>query len=688
MVRSEGADKRTTARFLAFGVNGLSVALMVVVFAHTAGVTGAEAGIAGGSAVLGQKLLEAVFGDQAVRRLAEHAREDLEERVDDAVRRGARALRRGARRAPARPRAAPTRLRSARAAGSTSRSSGPADGAPDERPWSRARSGSSAAAARRSPSGSARWRPPPRSPAGGSTTRWSTGPRPSYDAGRGGWRCPATTRSWRWPARPGRASPRRSTRCPAADRRGRRAAADHLRDDRRSRGAQDDAAELLDWLERAATAPGRRGRPSPELEGLVLLDLPDHDSTEVAHHLEVDRLVQLVDMLVWVLDPQKYADAAVHERYLRPLATHREVMIVVAQPHRRGAARRARGPMLADLRRLLAADGLGGVPVLATSAPARRRASPSSAALVAERVARQEGGRRPGCHADVEPSVARSCQRENGDRRPRRACASADRSELVDAFADAAGVPTVVRAVERSVARRGAQHTGWLVTVAGCPGSSPTRCKRLHLDLGAAGKRADRPRPRVGAGADRACSAPASTPRSARSPTRHRLASSTPPWAAPCAGPRSRGSSDLDDALDRAVVGTDLGVCPDPAVVAGRRLLQVLFALALLAGLLWLRRPGGAGLPPDAGSSTTPERVRPAAAHACCWSSGSAAGSRWLSWAASSTGWSPGRGRAPPSDGCGQRSPTVTDELVLEPVDAELHGVRRGAPGARRSPAR
>ena len=82
MVRTEGADKRTTARFLAFGVNGLSVALMVVVFAHTAGVTGAEAGIAGGSAVLGQKVLEAVFGDQAVRRLAEHAREDLEQRVE------------------------------------------------------------------------------------------------------------------------------------------------------------------------------------------------------------------------------------------------------------------------------------------------------------------------------------------------------------------------------------------------------------------------------------------------------------------------------------------------------------------------------------------------------------------------------------------------------------------------------
>ncbi|HET7356010.1 MAG TPA: ABC transporter [Nocardioidaceae bacterium] len=83
MVRSEGADKRSTARFLAYGVNALGVALMVVVFAYTAGITGAEAGIAGGSALVGQKLLEAVFGDQAVRRLAAAARKDLNHRVGE-----------------------------------------------------------------------------------------------------------------------------------------------------------------------------------------------------------------------------------------------------------------------------------------------------------------------------------------------------------------------------------------------------------------------------------------------------------------------------------------------------------------------------------------------------------------------------------------------------------------------------
>ena len=81
MVREEGAGKRSSARALAFGVNGIALALMVVVFSTTAGLTGAEVGIAGGSAVLAQKLLEAVFGDEAVRRMARTARDRLNERV-------------------------------------------------------------------------------------------------------------------------------------------------------------------------------------------------------------------------------------------------------------------------------------------------------------------------------------------------------------------------------------------------------------------------------------------------------------------------------------------------------------------------------------------------------------------------------------------------------------------------------
>jgi hypothetical protein len=82
LVRSEGADKRSTARFLSFGVNGVGLAVMVAVFAHTGGLTGGEVAVAGGTSAVGQKLLEAVFGDAAVRSLAARAREDLTERVD------------------------------------------------------------------------------------------------------------------------------------------------------------------------------------------------------------------------------------------------------------------------------------------------------------------------------------------------------------------------------------------------------------------------------------------------------------------------------------------------------------------------------------------------------------------------------------------------------------------------------
>ena len=81
LVRTEGRDRRTTARVAAYGVNGVGVVLMLVTFAYTGGVTGAEAGIAGGTALLGQKLLEAIFGDQAVRSLANKARASLLERV-------------------------------------------------------------------------------------------------------------------------------------------------------------------------------------------------------------------------------------------------------------------------------------------------------------------------------------------------------------------------------------------------------------------------------------------------------------------------------------------------------------------------------------------------------------------------------------------------------------------------------
>ncbi|MGO2586019.1 MAG: ABC transporter, partial [Brachybacterium tyrofermentans] len=86
LVRQEGADRRTKARLLSLGVNAVGVALMVVVFASTAFVpTGLEVGAGAATAVVGQKLLETIFGDEAVRRMARVARERLTERLDALV---------------------------------------------------------------------------------------------------------------------------------------------------------------------------------------------------------------------------------------------------------------------------------------------------------------------------------------------------------------------------------------------------------------------------------------------------------------------------------------------------------------------------------------------------------------------------------------------------------------------------
>lgn len=85
LVRSEGRDRRTNARIGAYGVNGIGVFLMLVAFAHTGGLLGAEVGIASGTAVLAQRVLEAIFGDQAVRSMAEKARVSLLRRADELI---------------------------------------------------------------------------------------------------------------------------------------------------------------------------------------------------------------------------------------------------------------------------------------------------------------------------------------------------------------------------------------------------------------------------------------------------------------------------------------------------------------------------------------------------------------------------------------------------------------------------
>ena len=348
----------------------------------------------------------------------------------------------------------------------------------------------------------------------------------------------------------------------------------------------DGAGELLDWLgvpkRHQVLRNSMLDGPVEDhaLDGLVLLDLPDHDSTEVAHHVEVDRLVKLSDLLVWVLDPQKYADAAIHDRYLRPLATHRDIMLVVLN-HIDTVPEARRESMLVDLRRLLAADGLESVPVIAASAR-RGDGIPELKRAIGERV-RAKKAVKARLMADVS-SVAQRMQQVNGNAKPGDV-ARARENELVDAFAEAAGVPTVVRAVEKSTKRRAAQATGWPVT-SWLSRFKPDPLRRLHLNLGTSGK-------------DLTASARASVPEAtpvqrARVDTAVRAvaedvgAELSPPWADAVRRASVSRLPDLNDALDKAVASTDLGVSRTPAWWGLVRVLQWVLILTALAGGLWL----------------------------------------------------------------------------------------------------
>jgi len=335
---------------------------------------------------------------------------------------------------------------------------------------------------------------------------------------------------------------------------------------------EDGADRLLDWLE----VPRRhRHAPEPALDGLVLLDLPDHDSVRLEHRLEVDRLVGLVDVLVWVLDPEKYADAAVHDRYLAPLAGHAGVLLVVLNQIDRLDAVAAK-ECLTDLRGLLDREGLAGAPLLAAAG----RVGTGVAELRGE-LARRVAARRAATDrltADVRGMAAGLAQHagDEGAALDRR-----DRGELVEdlgaALADAAGVPAVTSAVERSTLRAGVGHTGWPL-VRWVRRLRPDPLGRLHLgdepartslapagagDVAAVTTAVRRARDVVGEG----------LPQAWRDDLRRTVEVS---------------EDDLADRLDRAVAGTDLG--PDRVPLWQRAVggLQWVLALTALAGALWL----------------------------------------------------------------------------------------------------
>ncbi|SDU82392.1 GTPase [Jiangella alkaliphila] len=372
---------------------------------------------------------------------------------------------------------------------------------------------------------------------------------------------------------------------------------------------------LLDWLgvpprSRVARESVLDSGESDDLDGLVLLDLPDHDSTQKAHRDTVDRLVEMVDLFVWILDPQKYADAALHERYLRPLASHQGVTVIVLNQIDR-LTRADVVECVTDLRGLLDKDGLDEVPVVALSgatgdgvevlidlirtAVTKRRAVDerieADIRMTAELVASAVGSGAPGSVGD-------------GERR-----------RLAAAVAEASGADVVATAAGRSYLQRARVATGWPITRwLGRFRRDPLAKLgvRVRPSVLSASSLSDGPGGLAGAsggsaggssggsagsggGSGGRISLPAPTPvQRSRSDAAVReygdaAAGTLPPaWRDAVRSVATSAGTRLPDELDRRVAGTDFGIASRPGWWRLFNGLQWLSLLTASAGVLWL----------------------------------------------------------------------------------------------------
>ncbi|WP_330290932.1 YfjP family GTPase [Streptomyces sp. NBC_00576] len=356
----------------------------------------------------------------------------------------------------------------------------------------------------------------------------------------------------------------------------------------------DGAATLIDRL----GIPGRlRRRPlqsaeaEAQLRGLVLIDLPDHDSAAVQHREQVDRVLALVDAVIWVVDPEKYADAVLHERYLRPMAGHAEVMFVVLNQVDRLPGEAAH-QVLDDLRRLLDEDGIAlgeygepGATVLALSALTGDGIGELREALgqfVGERGA---AARRISADLDAAAWQMRSVYATGR----RAGLSERARDEFSDRLADAVGATAAGQAAERVWLRNANRACGtpWLRLLRWCQDRREPFTGRFPV----------REQP------DEEATARQRVEQAVRTVAERASAGLPAPWALAVREAAVRGAQGLPEALDElaARAGTPSGRPPRPprpgwwpvAVLAqaSMTLLQVVGGLWLMAQIVGAMAP-------------------------------------------------------------------------------------------------
>ncbi|PZG05787.1 GTP-binding protein [Nonomuraea aridisoli] len=224
------------------------------------------------------------------------------------------------------------------------------------------------------------------------------------------------------------------------------------------------AGPLLDWLQiqerHRFSRASALDKGDGQLHGLILLDLPDHDSIRALADTEADRLIGLADLVVWVLDPQKYADASTHRRYVTELAGHEAVTVFALNQADRLTTEEL-AELVIDLNDLLRREGVEHPSVVPTSAVTGRGVE-SLKSVVATAVARRRAAIQK-LEADlhrIERRISESMPLGEALSAPS-SVDEARRLGLTDALCDAVGVPAVGDAMENVYAERSSQWVGW-----------------------------------------------------------------------------------------------------------------------------------------------------------------------------------------------------------------------------------
>ncbi|MDF9277970.1 50S ribosome-binding GTPase [Arthrobacter sp. EH-1B-1] len=353
---------------------------------------------------------------------------------------------------------------------------------------------------------------------------------------------------------------------------------------------EDGTEDLLDWLQvpnrhvmpdgaqlLAVSGDRRRGSSDGGVDGgLILLDLPDFDSTELGHRVIVERLAGQVDVLLWITDPQKYADAALHREFLEPLATHESVILVALNQSDR-LSESDLTQVTGSLKQILAAEGHGSAVVHTVSA--LTGTGLGGLAEEIRTIVRRKEAATGRLSADVDVAVE-SLQKFSGPELP--PPSKAARAALSDRLAGATGADAVIDAVVRSYRRDAHAVTGWPVTRwLGRLRSDPLR--RLNLRRGDVQDFVGRtslpePGPAQRASVDRAL----------RTFGDELSAGAVEPWRTAIRDAAKSPEPELLEHLDEAVARTDFasGSRAWWWPVAG--VLQWFFLAAMVVGIGWL----------------------------------------------------------------------------------------------------